>query len=172
MQNSPGTEQAEAAGEATTEDLRAQLAGSQAELAAIHDRYLRARADLENYRKRAQGDLERRAQEQRDEILRSWLDAVDSVERALALADDPRRAEDLQVLLGQMEGILQRYDVKRSGAVGEQFDPEVHEAIAVVPSAGQPAGTIAEVAQSGYSAGSRMLRPAQVAVTRRVDAAD
>ena len=172
MQNSPETEHAEGAGQATTEDLRAQLGEAQAELAAMHDRYLRARADLENYRKRAQGDLERRVQEQRDEILRSWLDAVDSVERALALADDPRLAEDLRVFLGQMEGILQRYNVKLSGAVGEQFDPELHEAIAVVPSDREPAGTIAEVAQSGYSAGNRMLRPAQVAVTRRVDAGD
>jgi molecular chaperone GrpE len=172
MQSSPGTEHGEGAGQATTEDLRAQLGEAQAELAAMNDRYLRARADLENYRKRAQGDLERRVEEQRDEILRSWLDAVDSVERALALADDPRLAEDLQVFLGQMEGILRRYNVKRSGVVGEQFDPELHEAIAVVPSDGQPAGTIAEVAQSGYLAGNRMLRPAQVAVTRRVDVGD
>ena len=172
MQSSPGTEHHGGSDEPTTDDPRAQLADAQAELAATQDRYLRARADLENYRRRAGGDLERRVQEQRDEILRAWLDPVDSVERALALADDPRLARDLQALLGQMEGILRRYDVTRSGSVGEQFDPDRHEAIAVVPSDRQPGGTIAEVAQAGYSAGDRLLRPAQVAVTRRVDTGD
>jgi molecular chaperone GrpE len=65
-----------------------------------------------------------------------------------------------------MEAILARYGVTRMGDVGDSFDPERHEAIAVVPGRDQPKGTIAEVARSGYSVDGRVLRPAQVAVAR------
>jgi molecular chaperone GrpE len=158
------------AAEPSPEELSARLEETSAQLAAAEDRYLRARADLDNYRKRTERDVERRVLEQRDELVRAWLEAIDSVERALALhAAEPGLAEGLRVFLEQMQAILARQGVTRIGEVGERFDPELHEAIAVVPSADRPAGTIAEVARSGYSAGDRVLRPAQVAVIRPSD---
>jgi len=153
MPNSPGTEQ----DSQTQEELLAQLA-------AAEDRFLRARADLENYRKRADRELERRLRERIDDVLRDWLEGVDSVERALALqAGD---TAGLRAVLDQLDAILARQGVTRLGEVGAPFDPEFHEAIGVVPAGDSPAGTIAEIARSGYSVGDRVLRPAQVVVAR------
>jgi molecular chaperone GrpE len=172
MRSSPGTEhdQRPEQDELSADELRSRLEETRAELAAADDRYLRARADLDNYRKRADRELERRAREQRDELVRAWLEVVDSVERALALqADDPRIAEGLSLLLGQMQAILDRQGVRRIGQVGEPFDPELHEAIAVVQRPDGEAGTVAQVARAGYAAGEGVLRPAQVAVARPAD---
>jgi molecular chaperone GrpE len=133
----------------------------------MEDRYKRARADLDNYRKRSDRELERRVLEQQDEILREWLEVVDSVERALGLqTDHPQLVQGLQAFLDQMEAILGRRGVTRVGEPGERFDPERHEAVGVVPSENLPPGTIVDVARSGYVAGSRVLRPAQVRVAR------
>jgi len=130
--------------------------------AELQDRHLRALADLENYRKRSARETERRVAEERERLLRDWLEAVDSVERALRMTPD---AEGLQAVLEQMEAILARQGVARAGAPGDPFDPERHEAIGVVGGEGaQP--TIADVARSGFTISDRVLRPAQVFVTR------
>jgi molecular chaperone GrpE len=130
--------------------------------AELEDRHLRALADLDNYRKRSARETERRVAEERERVLLQWLDAVDSVERALRMTPD---ADGLRAVLEQMEAILARYGVARSGAPGEPFDPERHEAIGVSNGdVEQP--TIADVARSGFTIGDRVLRPAQVIVTR------
>jgi molecular chaperone GrpE len=162
MQSSPGTEHE--SGEPSNEELRAQLDETRAQLGESEDRYLRARADLDNYRRRSERDFERRVREQSDELVRAWIEVVDSVERALALEDDDTRAQGLRALLEQMDTVLARFGVARRGEIGERFDPELHEAIAVVPNRDQEPGTVAEVARSGYSARDRVVRPAQVTV--------
>jgi molecular chaperone GrpE len=130
----------------------------------LDDRYKRALADLDNYRKRSASEIERRVAEERERLLRDWLDAVDSVERALRMQPED---QGLRAVLDQMEAILGRQGVVRLGAVGEQFDPARHEAIAVQPSGGAPDHTVLEVARSGFAiADERLLRPAQVVVSR------
>ena len=179
MRNSPGTERdSPTAGERaheeepTNEALRAQLEDVLAQLAASEDRSLRARADLDNYRKRAEREIERRVRQQNDRLLRAWLEVVDSMERALALGHDARVSDGLRAFLDQMQAILERQGVRRIGVVGDRFDPELHEAIAVIPDPTQPDGAIAEIARSGYAVEDRVLRPAQVAVARAPDADD
>jgi molecular chaperone GrpE len=138
-----------------------------AELEKLDDRYKRALADLDNYRKRSAREVERRVAESTESLLREWLDAIDSVERALLMAEtDSSLAVGLQAVLDQMEGILERQGVTRVGAAGEPFDPERHEAIAVVAAEGVPDRTVVEVARSGYALGDRILRPAQVVVAQ------
>jgi molecular chaperone GrpE len=129
---------------------------------ADDDRYLRARADLENYRKRSAQEVERRVTEATERLLLDWIEAVDSVDRALAM----QHSEGLGGVLGQMESILARQGVERVGAVGEAFDPELHEAISVRESDEVPDRTVLDVARSGYRRGERVLRPAQVVVSR------
>ena len=137
------------------------------ELERLDDRYKRALADLDNYRKRSAREVERRVAESTESLLREWLDAIDSVERALLMAEtDSPLALGLQAVLAQMEAILERQGVTRVGAVGEPFDPERHEAIAVVAAEGVPDRTVVEVARSGYALGDRILRPAQVVVAQ------
>jgi molecular chaperone GrpE len=136
------------------------------ELAAMEDRWKRALADLDNYRKRSAREIDRRVQEARDAVVRDWLDAVDSIERALAAQPDNPNAEGLRAVLEQMEAILDRQGVQRVGAPGEAFDPQRHDAIAVRETDEVPDRTVLEVARSGYARGDDVLRPAQVVVSR------
>jgi molecular chaperone GrpE len=138
----------------------------EAEIEDLEDRHKRARADLENYRKRSARELERRLVEGKEALVLDWLQAVDSVERAIMMAEpNSPLAVGLSAVLEQMQAILERQGVIRIGAVGERFDPERHEAVAVVES-GAPDRTVVDVARSGYAFGDRVIRPAQVIVAR------
>jgi molecular chaperone GrpE len=171
MQSSPENEggeerqeqeqQPQAVAEADVQELREQNA-------QLEDRYKRALADLDNYRKRTARETERRITEERDRIERDWLDAVDAVERALRMEMAPENpvAEGLRHVLEQMDAILARHGVRRIGAAGEQFDPDRHEAVSVVETDEVPDRTVMEVARSGFAAGDRVIRPAQVVVAR------
>jgi molecular chaperone GrpE len=145
-------------------------AGDGAALAQMEDRYKRALADLDNYRKRSARDVQARVSESREALLRDWLEAVDSVERALQMGHGTPAADGLRALLEQMESILARHGARRIGAAGEPFDPERHEAIDVRSSTDYPDRTVLEVARSGWAIGDRVLRPALVVVARRPDA--
>jgi len=142
----------------------AEIAGLQEQVAQLDDRHKRALADLDNYRKRSVALTESRIDEAADALLRQWLEAVDSVDRALTMEPDAAAAEGLRGLLEQMQVILERQGVHRIGAPGEQFDPARHEAIAVRPAGDVPERTIVDVARSGWARGDRVLRPAQVVV--------
>ncbi|HEY2437458.1 MAG TPA: nucleotide exchange factor GrpE [Solirubrobacteraceae bacterium] len=137
-----------------------------AQLARIEDRYRRALADLDNYRKRAAREIESRVAEARASVITDWLDAVDSVERAIRIQSEGPCREGLRAVLEQMDGVLAREGVQRIGAAGERFDPERHEAVAVQPSADLPDRTILTVERSGFGLGDRVIRPAQVVVAR------
>jgi molecular chaperone GrpE len=157
-----------------------------AELAQAEDRYKRALADLDNYRKRSARDLQRRIDESTDVLLRDWLEALDSVERALRMEPETLRMEPetprmepetlrmepesplfegLRAVLAQMDAILERQGVQRIGAAGERFDPERHEAVGVRQTTELPDRTVVEVVRSGFARGDRVLRPAQVIVS-------
>jgi molecular chaperone GrpE len=160
MQSSPVSEER---GQQAVEEER-DLA---AELASMEDRWKRARADLENYRKRSERELQRRSRENDEAVLREWLEVVDSVERALLLAEtDSPLAIGLLAVRDQIDAVLERQGVSRIGEKGEPFDPERHEAISVIDSEEVDRDTVAEVARSGYALGDRVLRPAQVLVAR------
>jgi molecular chaperone GrpE len=143
-----------------------ELEQAQAELERLDDRYKRALADLDNYRKRSAREVDRRVEESGDAMLHQWLDAVDSVERALRMEPENPLFEGLRSVLEQMEAILDRQGVQRIGEVGETFDPERHEAIEVRDTDEVPDRTVLDVARSGYRRGDRVLRPAQVVVSR------
>jgi molecular chaperone GrpE len=164
MQNSPASEdEQQAAGQQVVADREREL---EQELAQMEDRWKRALADLDNYRKRTARDTERRVEESREAQLREWLEVVDSLERALFMQPDDPVVEGLRAVLEQMEAVLARQGVRRMGAAGEQFDPGRHEAVGVRPSTELPDRTVAEVARSGFMLGDRVLRPAEVVVAR------
>jgi molecular chaperone GrpE len=137
-----------------------------AELERLEDRYKRALADLDNYRKRSAREIDRRTEEVREAVIRDWLEAVDSVERAVRLDPDGPCAEGLRAVLAQMETVLARQGAVRIGAAGDRFDPERHEAVGMQPSAELPDRTILSVERSGFALGDRVIRPAQVVVAR------
>lgn len=147
--------------DAEVEELRERVA-------ELDDRYKRALADLDNYRKRSAREIARRVDEARDAFARDWLEAVDSVERALDAAEPENPlADGLRAVLEQIEATLARHGVTRMGADGERFDPERHEAVDVRSTDEVPDRTVVDVARSGYAMDGRTLRPAQVIVSRR-----
>jgi len=164
MPNSPETEdqQAPTATATATEDLEQRNAD-------LEDRYKRALADLDNYRKRSAREIERRVLESTEVHARQWLEAIDSVERALNTEGiDPENplALGLRHVLEQMEAILERQGIRRVGEAGERFDPERHEAVAIRETNEVPDQTVVEVVRSGWAVSDRVLRPAQVVVAR------
>jgi molecular chaperone GrpE len=148
---------------ARTDEARRDLA---AELAQMEDRYKRALADLDNYRKRSARETERRVAESKEAQLRQWLEVVDSLERALLLQPENPVVQGLRAVLEQMEAVLARQGVTRMGAPGDRFDPELHEAVGVRPTDEVPDRTILEVARSGFAHDGRVLRPTEVIVSR------
>lgn len=137
-----------------------------AELARIEDRYRRALADLDNYRKRASREVERRTAEVGESMILDWLDVVDSVERAIQIEPQGPCREGLEAVMQQIDSVLQRQGVTRMGAPGEAFDPARHDAVATQAAAGVAAHTVVEVPRSGFALGDRVIRPAQVVVAR------
>jgi molecular chaperone GrpE len=138
----------------TTEELEARCE-------QLEDRYKRALADLDNYRKRVGRDIERRLQEGADAMVRDWLELVDSVDRAVR-----GDGEAFRPLQEQIGAILEREGIARVGSEGEPFDPERHEAVGVRETGEVPDRTVVDVARSGFARGDRVLRPAQVVVSR------
>ena len=137
-----------------------------ARLAEAEDRYKRALADLDNYRKRSVRESDRRVADATDALLLQWLDALDSIERGMRMEGEGPLLEGMRPVLEQMEAVLARAGASRLGAIGDPFDPESHEAVGVQVTPDMPDQTIFDVARSGFRRGDRVLRPAQVIVAR------
>ena len=174
MPSSPGTDRRDtASGAPPVEEAGAperrepSQAEHEAEIARLDDRYKRALADLDNYRKRSAREVERRVEEARDALLREWLEAVDTVERAARMDPDGPLGQGMRALLDQIEALLARRGVQRIGEAGEPFDPERHDAVEVRVTTDAPENAVVEVIRAGYAVDGRVLRPAQVAVARR-----
>lgn len=153
--------------EADTPDI----AALQADLAKARDEMLRALAEVENTRRRA----ERTAQEARayaiDRFASDLLPVADTLNRALAAAPRDDLDEGFRNLLTGVElteramiDTFERHGLKRVGARGDTFNPNVHQAVAQAPG-DMPAGTVLEVLQHGYTLGDRTVRAAMVLVS-------
>jgi molecular chaperone GrpE len=138
-----------------------------------YDKYLRAVADLENSRKRQRRELDDAKVEARGKVLKEMLPVVDNLERAIEHAakqagDDATQKpmiEGIQLVLRQFTTAFERLDVTNIDAMGQPFDPNLHEAISQAES-DQPAGTVVQVLQRGYKSGDRLLRPVLVVVAK------
>ncbi len=129
------------------------------------DLYLRARADMENVRKRARRDVGAAEARGIAKLAKELLPALDDLERALQAApeDDPMRA-GVKIVHERLLASLAKLGIEADAPEGETFDPHRHEAIAQQPVEGAASGTIVQVYSNGYLLGERLLRPAMVAV--------
>ena len=118
----------------------------------------RTQADFINYRRRQEENLKNYYGQAQAEIIRSFLPFLDSMEHAL-------KYNEIQPLFQQLIIILQSYGLKEIKALGEKFNPLMHEAIEQIK-ANKPSGTIMEVAQKGYMIEDKVLRPSKVKVSK------
>ncbi len=149
-----------------------ELAALRAERDELKDRFMRALADAENARKR--GDRDRREAEQygATRLARDLLPVYDNLQRALAAMPDEVRttaaalAEGVELTLRELTNVMTRHGVKPiTVAVGDMFDPQLHQAMFEAPLPGTKAGQIIQVMTEGFLLHDRLLRPAQVGVS-------
>jgi molecular chaperone GrpE len=141
----------------------------QSELAAAKDRELRALAEIENTRRRMRRDLDDQVKYANMPLLRDLLPVLDNVSRAIEAAEKGSEAggllEGVRLVASQLETVLAKHQCKRIEAVGQPFDPNLHEAILQQPSADHPPGTVIAEALPGFALYDRVVRPTQVIVS-------
>jgi molecular chaperone GrpE len=131
---------------------------------------LRGRAEMENYRKRMQRDADQQLKFANVPIVRDLLDVIDNLNRAIEAArgdetNTKALIDGVQMVSQQFNDALAKHACKPIQAVGTQFDPNIHQAIAQMPSQDVPAGTVAMEVAVGYMLHDRVIRPAQVIVS-------
>jgi molecular chaperone GrpE len=139
----------------------------------LHDRLLRTAAEFDNYRKRTDRDRREQAELAAADLIRDLLPFIDDMERALAAPLDrdasPQVAtyrEGIELIRRQFLEVLRRHGVEALDVVGQDFDPEWHEAIGHDPAEGRREGEITSELRRGYRIGQRLLRPAMVKVAQ------
>jgi molecular chaperone GrpE len=164
-------EEQEAAAFANEADLlsqtQAELASLKAKSADLADQYLRAKADAENARRRAEDEISKSRKFAVEGFAESLLPVVDSLESGLAHTDATAAQvrEGAEATLRQLKSALERNKVIQiNPPAGEKFDPHQHQAISMVPGTAQEPNTVVSVLQKGYLIADRVLRPALVTV--------
>jgi molecular chaperone GrpE len=149
-------------------ELEAQLAQARQEASEHWNKYVRERADTDNFRKRQERVLADRVQNQKKALLQKLLGVMDNVERALDYQDTLDRQglqQALRMVQWQMNEVLRSEGLAPVQTVGEPFNPYLHEAIEAVEDSDKPEGTIVEEVLKGYTLGDETLRPARVKVS-------
>jgi molecular chaperone GrpE len=148
------------------EALQAELAAAQAKVVELQDQALRAAAEVQNARRRAEDDVSKARKFAVESFAESLLPVCDSLEAGLAVkeASPEQLREGAQATVAQLKAALERHKVLAiEPPAGEKFDPHKHQAISMVP-ADQDANTVVSVLQKGYTIAERVLRPALVTV--------
>ena len=149
------------------EDWATLLSESQAQVAQYHEELLRAKAEAENIRRRAQEDVAKARKFGTESFAESLIPVKDSLEAALALTDQTAESwkEGVEATLRQLNAAFDRNLLKEVAPVeGDKFDPHQHQAISSIPSE-RAEGEIVQVLQKGYTIADRVLRPALVMVS-------
>jgi molecular chaperone GrpE len=136
------------------------------------DKFLRAAADLDNYRKRVAREKEELARFTSERVVAALLPVLDNLERALVAAqkhesNNEALLEGIQQVQSQFRRTLEEFGLKEVVAhAGHPFDPNIHEAVGHIESAEHPEGHVIEQLQRGYKLADRLLRPARVVVSK------
>ena len=171
LSGDPSLEEMEAAQAATEFDAltaaQAEVAALQAKNTELADSFLRAKAETENARRRADDEISKARKFALESFAESLLPVADSLEAGLSIQDaSPEQIrEGAQATLNQLKSALERNKIIQiNPPSGTRFDPHQHQAISMVP-ADQEANTVVSVLQKGYLISERVLRPALVTVT-------
>jgi molecular chaperone GrpE len=167
--DSPETEAAETASEETA--LQAELESLRSERDQLKDQLLRAMADHQNFRKRTMQERQQLQQFATEALVRELLPVLDNFERTVAAvhqgATMESLAEGVKAVERQLRSALEAVNVTRIRAEGEQFDPEIHDALVTDENSDAPDGTVTAEIEAGYRMADRVIRPARVRVASR-----
>ncbi|NOY29491.1 MAG: nucleotide exchange factor GrpE [Planctomycetes bacterium] len=184
MPSNPNTEDEQASAELETEAIAEAVqsaceaeeaavstdpADLEADLAAEKDRVLRLQAEMENLRSRTAREVLNERRYAPLPLIRDLLPAIDNMNRAIEAAPQSEEADQMlegfELVRQLMVGILKQHQCTEIEALGEPFDPEIHEAILQQPSDETPANHVIQVTEAGYCLHDRVVRPAKVIVS-------
>lgn len=157
--------------EVTVESLQAELAAAQEQIEAQKDDVIRAQAEVQNMRRRAEQDVAKAHKFGQEKLVMELLGLVDNLERAITASK-----ADNATLENLLEGVemsqnmlldgLKKFQVEQLDPHGEPFNPEQHEAMTAVPNPEMEPNTVMDVFQKGYTLNGRLIRPAMVVVSK------
>ncbi|OYT69621.1 MAG: nucleotide exchange factor GrpE [Armatimonadetes bacterium JP3_11] len=157
--------------ETSPEALQARVAELEQAYEEQKNLYLRTLADFQNYRRRQHEEIERQRGLLLESLMQDLLPILDNFERALQAAEATRELEPLlegvRMTERQIKAVLERYDIHPIIAIGQPFDPNLHEAIQRVETVDYEDGTVIDEVERGYRMGERVLRPSRVIVAKR-----
>ena len=157
-------------GQSDAQHADAEQSSEADELAKVKDQLLRTVAEMENVRRRSQRDIENAHKFAVEKLLGDLLPVLDSLEKAeeVALATDnaASMAEGISLSLKLFVGILEKAGVAIVHPIGEPFDPQLHEAMAMVPNPDAEPNSVMDVMQRGYTLNGRLVRAAKVIVVK------
>ncbi len=152
--------------EVTTEETTSQPSVDelQAQLAQVQEQYQRVLAEYANYKRRTDQEKEQLGGFVKGEALKALLPSIDNLERAIDSPDGPEYRKGVEMVIRQFGETLTALGLEEISALGETFDPELHNAVMREDADGVEPETVTEVYQKGYRLGGRILRPAMVKV--------
>ncbi|WNK20625.1 nucleotide exchange factor GrpE [Halomonas piscis] len=154
------------------EMLAARVEELEQELADTKDQSLRTAAEAQNVRRRAEQDAEKARKFALEKFVKELLPVIDSLEKALdAMGEDATEAhrEGVSMTLKMQLDVLGKFGVEPVDPHGEPFDPQLHEAMTMVPNPEMEPNTVMEVIQKGYLLNGRLVRPAMVVVSKKAE---
>ena len=166
--------QAEDGGGDRIRELEEALEAAKAKAEENWNQFVRARADLENVRRRTERDLEHAHKYGLEKIAAELLPVKDSLEMGIAAAQDAnadvaKLTEGTELTLKMLQQVMERFHVQELNPLGQKFDPSRHEAMAAQESAEHEPNTVIHVVQKGYLLNDRLIRPAMVIVSKASD---
>lgn len=164
---------AEAGETIITAEQFAELQAKAAKADETWDRYVRLNADFDNFRKRAARDREDGMRSAQERLLNKLLPVIDNFDMAMVATTSAQSTTveslkaGVQMIQGQLKGVLADSGVEEIDAMGKPFDPNLHEALSQLESADAPEGTVLQQLRKGYKMKDRLLRPASVVVAKK-----
>jgi len=153
-------------------ELKEELARKEKESTDNYDKYLRAVADLDNYKKRAIREKVEIIKYGKEDVIKDILPFVDSLDRALDHADSSdvqAFKEGIKLIQEQLLSCLRKHGVEKIDSVGLDFDPNFHEAMMQVESEEHEENKVVNEVQKGYLLNGRLLRPSKVCICKKID---
>ncbi|MCX5834643.1 MAG: nucleotide exchange factor GrpE [Deltaproteobacteria bacterium] len=159
--------------EVKDQEVLKKLEEKEKESAAHYDKYLRAAADLENYKKRMAREHADLVKYGNEKLIKDLMPLLDSLDRALKQANDVSAEvqafiDGLKLIEAQFMACLQKHGVEKIEARGKDFDPNLHQAVMMIESEDFEDNKVVEEFETGYLLNGRLLKPAKVSVSKRV----
>jgi molecular chaperone GrpE len=160
--------------EVSVEELKKQLAAAEKKAEENWDKALRIQAEMENLKRRTQKDLESAHKFGLEKFAKELLSVIDSLELGIqaATGDNPevvKLREGSELTVKQFESVFAKFNIEAIDPVGQPFNPELHQAMTMQPSADVEPNTVLNVFQKGYVLNGRLIRPAMVIVAKPQD---